>query len=165
MRHASPGPLPHASHPGLDGMAQLLNERFHVLTIGRRGALARHRTLHGDYPPKASLGWMLANLFGILVERGGPQDLDEALIYGRQAMPYVYEAECTWITIDHFSLRMAKLGQWEYAARILGWSDAYYCKRSHRRQGNEERALQSCRTGVAGWVCFAVKRVQTRIGE
>ncbi len=98
--------------------------------------------LRGDYAPKASLGWMLANLFGILVERGGPQDLDEALIYGRQAVPYVYEAECTWITIDHFSLRMAKLGQWETAARILGWSDAYYQSSNPKRQGSETRAVE-----------------------
>lgn len=107
--------------------------------------------LHGDYAPKASLGWMLANLFGILVERGGPQDLEEALIYGRQAVPYVYEAECTWITIDHFSLRMAKLGQWEHAARILGWSDAYYQAHSLKRQGNENRALHSCHALLAAW--------------
>lgn len=103
------------------------------------------------YALKASLGWMLANLFGILVERGRPQDLDEALIFGRQAMPYVYEAECTWITIDHYSLRLAKLGQIESAARIVGWSDAYYHTRSLKRQGNETRALQSCRDLLAAW--------------
>jgi predicted ATPase/DNA-binding winged helix-turn-helix (wHTH) protein len=103
------------------------------------------------YALKASLGWMLANLFGILVERGRPQDLDEALTFGRQAMPYVYEAECTWITIDHYSLRLAKLGHFESAARIVGWSDAYYHTRSLKRQGNETRALQSCRDLLAAW--------------
>ena len=118
---------------------------------------------NGNFAPKVSLGWMLANLFGILVERGQPQDLAEALPYGRTALPYAYESECTWITIDHFSLRMAKLGEFEYAARILGWSDYVYQSRDLKRQPNELRAMQACRSRLLQWAQAAPGRAELLI--
>jgi predicted ATPase/DNA-binding winged helix-turn-helix (wHTH) protein len=92
---------------------------------------------------KSSWGWMLGNLFGMLVERGQPQDLAESLGYGREAMPYMVESECVWIAMDHFALRQAKLGHWEAAAKLLGWVDATY---HGKRQPNEQRAMDGTRS-------------------
>jgi hypothetical protein len=90
---------------------------------------------------KVSWGWVLGNLFGILVERGDLQDADEV---AREALPYLREFATMWVVMDHFSLRLAKLGQFEAAAQISGWSDCAFEKRKTLRQPNERRAHAAC---------------------
>lgn len=89
---------------------------------------------------KVSWGWVLGNLFGILTERG---DFDEALEVGKQAMPYLREFLTTWVVMDHFSLRLAKLGKMQEAAWLSGWSDAAFARRATLRQPNEKRAYDT----------------------
>lgn len=90
---------------------------------------------------KVSWGWVLGNLFGILVERG---DVADATEVAREALPYLREFATMWVVMDHFSLRLAKLGQFEAAAQVAGWSDRAFEKRSTLRQPNERRAHEAC---------------------
>ena len=89
---------------------------------------------------KVSWGWVLGNLFGILTERG---DLQEALAVGREALPFLREFATMWVVMDHYSLRLAKIAQWQAAAHVSGWSDAAFEKRGTLRQPNEKRAHDS----------------------
>jgi len=89
---------------------------------------------------KVGWGWVYGNLFGILVES---DKLAEASAVGRLAMPYLMEASSVWVMMDHFALRLAKVGSAEPAARVCGWIDNYFEQRQLKRQPNEYRSNQS----------------------
>lgn len=84
--------------------------------------------------------WVYGNLFGILTERG---ELAEAAAVGRQAMPHLLESGTAWSLMDHYALHLAKSGQIEVAARVLGWIDSVIAPKGVKRQPNEARAMQS----------------------
>ena len=85
-------------------------------------------------------GWIYGNLFGILTESG---ELAEACAVGRLAMPYLVEASAVWIMMDHYALRMAKVGSAEDAARVFGWINEVYAQKDRPRQPTEHRANQN----------------------
>ncbi|WP_338847260.1 tetratricopeptide repeat protein [Massilia sp. W12] len=103
-----------------------------------RDTLQRCRQSRFAY--KVSWGWVLGNLFGILVERG---DLAEALQIGQEALPYLREFSTMWVVMDHYALRQAKRGMWQAAAHISGWSDQAFARHVTLRQPNERRAYHS----------------------
>jgi hypothetical protein len=89
---------------------------------------------------KVNWGWIYGNLLGILTELG---ELDEATAVGRRAMPYLRVSGSVWALMDHYALRLAKTGQAETAARVLGWVDNTFVPKGIQRQPNELRAMQT----------------------
>jgi predicted ATPase len=103
-----------------------------------RDALAQSR--QSPFGTKQNVGLALANLHGILTERG---DLAEAARVGRElfALDGDYAPGWLWIVLPHFALRAAKGGDLATAARFVGWSDAKVAAIGGRNQHNEARAL------------------------
>jgi predicted ATPase/DNA-binding winged helix-turn-helix (wHTH) protein len=89
---------------------------------------------------KVGWGWVYGNLFGILTECG---ELTEASAVGRLAMPYLQEASSVWILMDHYALRLAKVGKVEAAARVYGWIQNTYAQKHVMRQPLELRTSQN----------------------
>ena len=103
-----------------------------------RNALAQSR--QSAFATRNNVGLALANLHGILVERG---DFAEAAVVGRDLIVRVRDVGATWIVIDHFALRLARSGQYAAAARVIGWNGATVRAKDVRRQINEQRACES----------------------
>jgi predicted ATPase/DNA-binding winged helix-turn-helix (wHTH) protein len=87
--------------------------------------------------PGELLGGCLANLVGVLTERG---ELDEALTVAREAMPLRNAGRMAWCTMDHFALRAALAGMLENAAHLAAYADATFAAKETSRQPNEARA-------------------------
>ncbi len=85
----------------------------------------------------ALLGACLANLAGVLAERG---ELDEALMVARDAMPLRNAGGLAWCTMDHLALRAALAGKLENAALLAAYTDATFAAKATSRQPNEARA-------------------------
>ncbi|HEX6793494.1 MAG TPA: hypothetical protein VF304_06530, partial [Casimicrobiaceae bacterium] len=86
------------------------------------------------------LGFALGNLAGVLIEQG---ELDEALAAMREAAPMICEVGSFYLFGDHFSLRLAKAGHAQSAARLLGYTDHEHERFKNQRQVNEARARAS----------------------
>lgn len=86
---------------------------------------------------KTSLGFALANLAGVLTERGEP---DEALAAFREGLPLLIDAGVAWIFADHLALRAALAGRSADAARVAGFSDSVRTAKQAAREPNEARA-------------------------
>ena len=103
-----------------------------------RDALAQ--SSQSAFATRSNVGLALANLHGILVERG---DLAEAASVGRGFIGFARDAGAAWIVLDHYALRLAKSGHYEAAARVIGWNGAAVQAKDVHRQINEQRACDS----------------------
>ncbi len=92
------------------------------------------------FATRNNVGLALANLHGILVERG---DLAEAAVVGRDFIERARDVGATWIVLDHFALRYAKSGRHDVALRLTGWNEETVRRKAVRRQLNEQRAHES----------------------
>jgi len=99
------------------------------------------------------LGFNLANLAGVLTEKG---DLAEALAAAREGMPLLTSTGNGWIHADHLALRAALVDKFDVAARIAGYADSQYASKQAPRHPNEARA----RTRL-----FALLRAHFKNGE
>jgi tetratricopeptide (TPR) repeat protein len=90
-------------------------------------------------PPsmKSTLGFYLANLSGVLTERG---EFAEALSVAQECLPMLKEWDYAWATMDHFALRAALAGRVANAARVAGFADSIFAAKEISRQPNEARA-------------------------
>jgi len=86
---------------------------------------------------KGTLGICLANLAGVLVERG---ELAEALATAREGLPLLREGGYAWMVLDHFAVRAALAGESERAVHIAGYADSVHAEKQASRQPNEARA-------------------------
>ena len=89
---------------------------------------------------RSTLGFVLGNLAGVLVERG---ELDEAAGVIREAAPLLVEPWQVWVVFDHLALFLAKTGRLEAAAEAAGFTDRAYGDHGAVRQPNEQRARES----------------------
>lgn len=102
---------------------------------GMREAIAINRK--SGVAHKSSLGLGLANLAGAHAERG---DLDEAFAAASEAVPLIREDGWFYRFCDHFALRIAKTGQAQAAARLLGYAEGEHARFGANRESNEVRA-------------------------
>jgi hypothetical protein len=86
---------------------------------------------------RSALGIYLANLAGVLTERG---DLDEALVAAREGLPLLKLGGNVWIFMDHVALRAGMAGKVANAARLAGFTDSTFMAKETSRQPNEVRA-------------------------
>jgi tetratricopeptide (TPR) repeat protein len=100
-----------------------------------RETAALHRTL--PTVRKGSVGFALANLVGVLIERG---KLADALEAAREALPLLGSMGNAWTFMDHLALRLALAGNVAHAAELAGYADAAFGVRASLRQVNEARA-------------------------
>ena len=84
-----------------------------------------------------ALGFALANLAGVLTERGKAAD---ALDVAREAIPMLNDWGGPWQFMDHLALRAALAGNFESAARLAGYADRAFAAKSSEREPNEARA-------------------------
>ena len=86
----------------------------------------------------------LGNLFSALTEQG---EIDEALSVAREGIPAMREVGWFFHYCDHLSLRLAKAGNTDAAARLLGYTEAERARcKNLRRDELQERAYQSLLT-------------------
>lgn len=105
-----------------------------VAAFGEVVAMVRRSTLFRG----AALGWALANLAGVRTERG---ELAEALAASREGLPLLVEGGgLAWKFMDHFALRVARVGRLADAARLAGFADSAHAVRGAAREPNEVRA-------------------------
>jgi len=83
------------------------------------------------------LGFALANLAGVLTERG---KLVEALEAFHEALPLLRSAANAWVLIDHMTLRAALAGKLVDAVMVAGFADASHAAKDAVRGPNEARA-------------------------
>jgi predicted ATPase len=100
-----------------------------------RETAALHRTWRTVR--KGSVGFALANLVGVLIERG---KLADALETAREALPLLSSMGNAWTFMDHLALRLALAGNFTHAAQLSGYADAVFGARVSLRQVNEARA-------------------------
>lgn len=86
---------------------------------------------------KTALGFALANLSGVLTERG---EIAEALLVAREGLPMLGDIGSAWIFIDHLALRAALAGKPARAAELAGYADAMLTLKASEREPNEARA-------------------------
>ncbi|TMH59895.1 MAG: tetratricopeptide repeat protein, partial [Betaproteobacteria bacterium] len=102
-----------------------------------REAVVMHR--NSGHRGKDPLGFVLANLAGVLIERG---KLSDALDTAREGLPLLSGAGNAWSLIDHVALRAALAGQLANAARVAGFTDTAHAAKECTRQPNEARARE-----------------------
>lgn len=107
-----------------------------VAQFRETAALARKSAMAGSY----TLGVALGNLAGALAERG---DLDEALAAAKDSIRELTGIGFFYRLGDHFTLRLAKAGHHDEAARLLGYVDGEHARFKIAREGNEARARAS----------------------
>jgi len=83
------------------------------------------------------LGFNLANLAGVLIEKG---ELAEALATAREGLPLLNLSGNAWIHADHLALRAALANRFADAARMRGHADSRYAAKQALRHPNEARA-------------------------
>jgi tetratricopeptide (TPR) repeat protein len=108
---------------------------FDVAATAYREVIATRRSLHATR--KASLGWNLANLAGVLTEQG---KLDEARAAACEAMPLLRNADRVFVFMDHLALRTALTGALDKAAILGGYADRVHAAKKLIREPNEARA-------------------------
>jgi tetratricopeptide (TPR) repeat protein len=86
---------------------------------------------------KTTLGYALANLAGVLTERG---ELDDALAAEREGLSLLLDGRFAWIFADHVALRAALAGDLADAARLAGFADSVHKAKEASREPNEDRA-------------------------
>jgi predicted ATPase/DNA-binding winged helix-turn-helix (wHTH) protein len=86
---------------------------------------------------KNALGMALANLAGVLTERG---QIAEALVVAREGLPMLSDVGSAWLFIDHLALRAALAGKWARAAELAGHANAMLTVKASEREPNEARA-------------------------
>lgn len=92
------------------------------------------------------LGFTLANLGGMLTEKG---DTADAAVLQSEAIGLLREHERLWVHFDHIALRLAKTGRADLGARCVGFADAGYAANGARRVANERRANKTARALIA----------------
>jgi tetratricopeptide (TPR) repeat protein len=85
------------------------------------------------------VGLACGSLAGMLTARG---DLDEALVFAREAVPLCREAEYVDWLFPHLALLAAKAGRAENAARLWGYADSL-AEGGTARQVHEQRAIEA----------------------
>lgn len=92
-------------------------------------------------PPgrRRSLGFNLANLAGVLAERG---ETEAALASAREALPMLRAGGYAWIFVDYLALCAALARRPARAAQLAGFADAAYAVHQSVRQPNEARACE-----------------------
>jgi hypothetical protein len=99
-----------------------------VVAMMRRSPISR----------KPALGYALANLAGVLAERG---DLDGAMAAAHEGLPLLAEVGgFAWRFMDHFAWCAALGRKFSNAARLVGFADSAHTSRGTVRQRNEARA-------------------------
>lgn len=78
----------------------------------------------------------LGNLGAALTELG---ELDEALAWSRECVPFKSRGDSLWVRLDAFSLLAFKRGHAKTSALVLGCGDAICSTKNHPRQPNEKR--------------------------
>jgi predicted ATPase len=107
-----------------------------ISAFGEVVALMRRSTISR----KPALGWALANLAGVLTERG---ELDQAMAAAREGLPLLAEVGgLAWKFMDHFALCAALARRFSSAARLAGFADAAFASRERARERNEARARE-----------------------
>jgi hypothetical protein len=91
---------------------------------------------------RLSLGYMLGNLAGVLIELGR---LEEALSPGREALQLLREADHAFVFMDHFAVRAALVGKFSEASMIAGYADRVRAARNAAREPSEARARSRLR--------------------
>ncbi len=86
---------------------------------------------------KRTLGTALANLAGVLTERG---NIVAALEAAREALPLLSGVGRAWRFMDHLALRAALAGKIVSAAQIVGFADSTAVINGAAREPNEARA-------------------------
>ena len=86
---------------------------------------------------KSALGFALANLAGVLTERG---EIAEALVAAREGLPMLSDIGSAWVFIGHLALRAALAGNVVRAAKLAGHADATVAIKASEREPNEARA-------------------------
>ena len=105
-----------------------------VAAFGEVVALMRRPTI----TRKISLGYALANLAGVLTERG---NLDDALAAAREGVPLLAEGGgLAWRFMDHLALRSALAGKFANATRLAGFAESVRTANKTAREPNEARA-------------------------
>ena len=84
-----------------------------------------------------ALGFALANLAGVLTERGETAD---ALVAAREGLPMLRDIGNAWLFLDHLALRTALAGNLLDAAKLAGHADAMISVKKSEREPNEARA-------------------------
>ena len=109
----------------LDAAASAFGE---VVAMMRRSTISR----------KPALGYALANLAGVLAERG---DLGAAMAAAHEGLPLLAEVGgFAWRFMDHFAWCAALARKFSNAARLVGFADSAHASRKTVRQPNERRA-------------------------
>ena len=88
---------------------------------------------------KRLLGWSLANLAGVLTERG---NLDEALAAGREGLPLLLDDGSAWVFVDSFALRAALTGRHRDAARLAGYHDDVFARHGRKHHAIDARTSE-----------------------
>jgi predicted ATPase/DNA-binding winged helix-turn-helix (wHTH) protein len=86
---------------------------------------------------KRTLGTALANLAGVLTERG---NVVAALEAAREALPLLSGVGRAWRFMDHLALRAALAGKVVNAALLVGFADSTAAIKGAAREPNEARA-------------------------
>ena len=86
---------------------------------------------------KRTLGTALANLAGVLTERGNVVAAMEA---AREALPLLSGVGRAWRFMDHLALRAALAGKVVNAAQLVGFADSTALTKGAARETNEARA-------------------------
>ncbi len=85
---------------------------------------------------KRTLGWVLGNFAGVLIDRG---EFDEALAAGGEALPLLLEVGSAWIFVGQFALHAALTGKLDNAARLAGYADCAWAAKQATRNPVEAR--------------------------
>ena len=129
--------IEHAAHQTLGNLANLnwaTGELDQAIVLFRESIARRRASRNGR---KSSLGFALANLAGVLIEKG---ELDEATSTLRECVPLLLAAGLAWIHLDHLAHHQARAGSMIHAAFIAGRADSEYAARGIAREINETRA-------------------------
>jgi tetratricopeptide (TPR) repeat protein len=86
---------------------------------------------------KRNLGTILANLAGVLTERG---NVVAALEAAREGLPLLSGVGRAWRFMDHLALRAALAGNLVNAAQLVGFADSMALINGTAREPNEARA-------------------------
>ncbi|MFO1304846.1 MAG: winged helix-turn-helix domain-containing protein [Burkholderiales bacterium] len=115
----------------LDAAASAFRE---VVAMMRRSTISR----------RTPLGYALANLAGVLAERG---EVDEAMATAQESLALLAGAGgFAWTFMDHFGLCAALARKFSNAARLAGFADSANLSRGTARQPNEARARARLQT-------------------
>jgi len=130
-------------HPTLTTIGNLANLKWAAGDLAAavellRESVAKRRASRARR--NASLGFGLANLAGVLTERG---ELEEAGLIFQECFPLLLDAGLAWIHLDHLAHYMARTGASSQAALLIGRADAEHAARGVVREVNERRTREA----------------------